>query len=82
LQHSGKGRKLEILLAAGIIEKFNKGTSLEEIYKRGIRCYGVLLDLLENPEIAKEISEFTKLPLGRIENCLKNSQSFSLQQGE
>jgi hypothetical protein len=64
--YKNNDRKLEIFSAAGLIGKFNKGTSLEEIYKRGIRCYGVLLDLLENPEIEKEISKFTKLPLGRI----------------
>jgi len=59
-------RKLEIFSAAGLIDKFTKGFPVDEIYKRGMRCYEVLLDLIETPEVAKEISEFAQLPPEKI----------------
>lgn len=64
--YKDEDRKLEIFSIAGLIHGFREGCPLDEIYKKGIRCYEVLLDVIENPEVAKEISEFTKLPPERI----------------
>ncbi len=58
--HKTEDRRREIFLTASLINKFNKGCPLSEIYERGIDCYEILLDLIENPEVAKEISELIK----------------------
>ena len=61
-----EGRKIEIFLTASLINRLNKGCPLDEIYNKGISCYEVLLDLIENPEVAKKISEIIKLPPEKI----------------
>lgn len=58
--------RLKIFSTASLIKRFNEGCPLDEIYNRGIRCYEVLLDLIENPEVAREISEFIKIPPEKI----------------
>lgn len=59
-------RKREIFSTASLINKFNEGCPLNEIYNRGIDCYEVILDLIENPEVAKEISKLIKQPREKI----------------
>lgn len=64
--YKNEGRKIEIFLTASLINRLNKGCPLDEIYNKGISCYEVLLDLIENPEVAKKISEIIKLPPEKI----------------
>jgi hypothetical protein len=62
-------RKLEMLLTAGLIQRCAERCPEDEIYKRGIRCYEVLLDVIEKPEVTGKIAEFTK----RSEETIKNT---------
>ncbi len=59
--------RLKMFSAASLIKRFNEGCPLDEVYNRGIKCYDVILDLIENPKVAKEISEFIKIPSEKIE---------------
>lgn len=52
-------RKLEMLVTAGLIQRCNERCSVDEIYKRGMRCYEVLLDVIEKPEVTRKVAEFT-----------------------
>lgn len=58
--------RLKIFSTASLIKRFNERCPLDEIYNKGIKCYDVLLDLIENPKVAKEISEFIKIPSEKI----------------
>ena len=64
--YKNEDRKIELFLTASLINRLNKGCPLDEIYNKGISCYEVLLDLIENPEVAKKISEIIKLPPEKI----------------
>lgn len=62
-------RNLEVLMTAGLIQRFAERCPVDEIYKRGIRCYEVLLDVLEKPEVTRKVAEFTK----KSEETIKNT---------
>jgi hypothetical protein len=64
--HKTEDRRREIFLTASLINKFNEGCPLSEIYEKGIDCYEILLDLIEKPEVAKEISGLIKQPQEEI----------------
>jgi len=64
--HKTDDRRRKIFVAASLINKLNEGSPLNEIYQRGIDCYEILLDLIEKPEVAKEISELIKYPQEKI----------------
>lgn|SRR4030066_994093 len=62
-------RKLEMLVTAGLIQRCAERCPVDEIYKRGIRCYEVLLDVIEKPEVTRKVAEFTK----KSEETIKNT---------
>jgi hypothetical protein len=53
-------KKLEMLAAAGLIQRCVERCPVDEVYRRGVRCYEVLLDVIEKPEITEKIAAFTK----------------------
>lgn len=60
-------RKREIFSTASLINRFNEGCPLDEIYRRGTDCYETLLDLIEKPEVVSEVSKLIKQPREKIE---------------
>lgn len=64
--HKNNDRRPEILSAASLINKFNEGCPMSEVYKRGIDCYETLLDLIEEPVVGEEVSKLIKQPQERI----------------
>ncbi|MGB9714869.1 MAG: J domain-containing protein [Thermodesulfovibrionales bacterium] len=64
-------RKKEVFSTASLIIRFNEGCHLDEIYKRSIDCYETLLDLIEKPEVGKEVSRLIKQPKEKIETIAK-----------
>lgn len=56
-------RNLEVLMTAGLIQRFAERRSIDEIYRRGIGCYEVLLDVIEKPEVTRKVAEFAKKSL-------------------
>jgi DnaJ-domain-containing protein 1 len=61
-------RRLEMLSMAGLIQRFNEGCPSAEVYRKGIRCYQVLLNVIENPEFSEKVSELAKIPAGTIKS--------------
>jgi DnaJ-domain-containing protein 1 len=59
-------RRLEMLSMAGLIQRFNEGCPSAEVYRKGIRYYQVLLDVIENREFSEKVSELAKIPAGTI----------------
>ena len=55
-----------MLSMAGLIQRFNEGCPSAEVYRKGIRYYQVLLDVIENPESSEKVSELAKMPAGTI----------------
>jgi len=59
-------RKGLIFSAASLIKRFNDNPPLYEIYNRATGCYEILLELIERPEVAKDISDLIKEPTKKI----------------
>jgi len=55
-----------MLSMAGLIQRFNEGCPSAEVYRKGIRYYQVLLDVIENQEFSEKVSELAKMPAGTI----------------
>jgi hypothetical protein len=53
-------KKRLIFSAASLIKRFNENPPLDETYNRAVGCYEVLLDIIERPEAAKEVSDLIK----------------------
>jgi len=54
--------KLRILKTSTLIRRFREKCSLAEIYDKASRCYEPLIDSLEKPDAAKEISALLNIP--------------------
>jgi DnaJ-domain-containing protein 1 len=61
-------KRLEMLSMAGLIHRFNEGCPSAEVYRKGIRYYQVLLDVIEDQEFSEKVSELAKMPAGTITN--------------
>jgi len=55
-----------MLSMAGLIQRFNEGCPSAEVYRKGIRYYQVLLDVIEDQESSEKVSELAKMPAGTI----------------
>ncbi|MEW6571213.1 MAG: J domain-containing protein [Nitrospirota bacterium] len=55
-----------IFAAAGFIKRFDENPPLDEIYNRAVESYEVLIDVIEKPEIANEVSDLIKQPPEKI----------------
>jgi len=59
-------RKIKILAAATLIRRFHERCPCEEIYDKAIRCYEILIDSIQNPSSADEISKLLDIPAVKI----------------
>ena len=59
-------RKMTILATATFIRRFHERCSCGEIYDKAVRCYETLLDTIQYPSAAEELSVLLDMPAVRI----------------
>lgn len=65
--YQDKGRKARMLCAARLISGFGTRYSSNEIYEMALSCYDLLIDMLEDPGVARELSAFVHMPAKEIQ---------------
>lgn len=64
--YSISGRKSRLLSAAKLISHSRTGLPSTHLYEMALDCYGLLMDALEDPGVAREISAFAHVPANEI----------------
>ncbi|GBE33997.1 DnaJ domain protein [bacterium BMS3Bbin06] len=64
--HKAKDRTLRILSTAGLINRFNQDDSTGVYFERAVRCYDVLIEILEDAATAKELSDISGIGVARV----------------
>ena len=59
---------LKVLATATLIRRFHERCSLNEIYDKAIRCYETLIEVIQNPDTARDISALLNIPANTIKN--------------
>ncbi len=63
----GTGKKAEMLYAARLLSGADRQYSLEENHGLALSCYDLLIDTIQNPAVARELSMFTHMPPNEIQ---------------
>lgn len=58
------------LVAAGLICRFQQSTP-EEVYEKALKCFDVLMDILEDSDTAREISTIINSPVSVVINSVQ-----------
>ncbi|MDH4231115.1 MAG: J domain-containing protein [Nitrospirota bacterium] len=58
--------KLRVLKTSTLIRRFLEKCPITEIYDKAVRCYETLIDSIEKPAIAKEISALLNIPAVKV----------------
>ncbi len=64
--HKAKDRTLRILSTAGLLNRFNQDDSTGVYFERAVRCYDVLIEILEDAATAKELSDISGIGVARV----------------
>jgi hypothetical protein len=60
-------RKSQLLCASRLISEFNTRHASNDIYERALSCYDLLIDMLEDPGVARELSSSIHMPANKIQ---------------
>jgi len=55
-------RRLGVLATATLIRRFHERCPPGEIYDKAVRCYGTIMETIEKPETARELSALLGIP--------------------
>ena len=59
---------LKVLATATLIRRFHEQCSIDEIYDKAVRCYETLLEVIQTPDTAKDISALMNVPADTIKH--------------
>ena len=57
---------MKVLATATLIRRFHERCSLDEIYDKAIRCYETLIEVIQTPDTARDISALLNIPADTI----------------
>lgn len=61
-------RKLRVLTATTLIRRFHEQCPPDELYDKAVRSYETLIEIIQNPDTAREISALLNIPADTIKD--------------
>jgi hypothetical protein len=76
--YKSESRKLKILSFARLIERFEEGCLIEEVYERACRSYDILIDVLEHTDTTQDIAAIVHMQIHKVEAIAEEIFDFLL----
>lgn len=62
-----RDREYKLLLASGLICSYERNT-LDELYHKALKCFDILIDILEDAETARNVSSLVSRPITSVQS--------------